>query len=56
MITDLGDRLNALRDQYVKTKMLTPYHELDLGVKMIMAAALVELVKIKREEQSKDES
>jgi hypothetical protein len=50
-LTDLGDRLNALREEYLKTELLTPYHTLDLGVKMIMAAALLELVKIGRENQ-----
>lgn len=43
-ITDLGDRLNALRHVFVNTN-LSNYEDLDIGVKLIIAAALVELVK-----------
>jgi hypothetical protein len=51
-LTDIGDRLNALRHEFVKAQ-LTNYQDFDIGVKMIIAAALVELVKIERENQER---
>ncbi|WP_411753266.1 hypothetical protein [Serratia sp. (in: enterobacteria)] len=50
-LTDIGDRLNALRAVYAEMHLNDEYKELDIGVKMIIAAALVELVKIERENQ-----
>ena len=55
---DIGDRLNALREEWVNNT--NPSHEelleYDLGLKFIIAAALVELVIIGRENQEKDET
>ena len=59
MIKDIGDRLNALREEWLKVdyKMNNmEYQNFDLGVKFIMAAAMVELVRIGREEQEANQN
>ena len=44
-LMDIGDRLNALRVEYIESEDLDTYQTLDIGVKLIIAAALVEMVK-----------
>jgi hypothetical protein len=48
---DIGDRLNELRAIWVEDKECKDYLNYDIGVKMVIAAGIVELVKIGRENQ-----